>query len=246
MSIDLEDVKDRPETTLFMLMSVDGKISTGDRDVLDIDKDFPGIVGVGEGLGQYYELEQQTTLFSLNSGRVQAKIGINEKIGDVKKSSVSFIVIDNKSHLNLQGIDYFLKRSKKLYLITTNRNHPVFERKDNDNLEIIFYENEIDFENLFSKFKNDYGMDHITIQTGGMLNSIFLRNKLVDHISIVVAPCLIGGKNTSTLIDGESLHLESELTKIKALKLKSSTILNDSYLHLQYDVINDTLIKESK
>ena len=37
---------DRPITTLFMLMSVDGKISTGATDDLDIDKDFPKIAGV--------------------------------------------------------------------------------------------------------------------------------------------------------------------------------------------------------
>ena len=48
---------DRPITTLFMLMSVDGKISTGATDDLDIDKDFPKIAGVREGLHQYYEIE---------------------------------------------------------------------------------------------------------------------------------------------------------------------------------------------
>ena len=68
---------DRPITTLFMLMSVDGKISTGASDHLDVDKDFPKIAGVKEGLHQYYEIEQTTDLWSLNSGRVQAKIGIN-------------------------------------------------------------------------------------------------------------------------------------------------------------------------
>ena len=47
---------DRPITTLFMLMSVDGKISTGATDDLDIDKDFPKIAGVREGLHQYYEI----------------------------------------------------------------------------------------------------------------------------------------------------------------------------------------------
>ena len=62
---------DRPITTLFMLMSVDGKISTGATDDLDIDKDFPKIAGVREGLHQYYEIEQTTDLWSLNSGRVK-------------------------------------------------------------------------------------------------------------------------------------------------------------------------------
>lgn len=53
---------ERPIITLFMLMSVDGKISTGATDDLDVDKDFPEIVGVREGLHQYYEIEQTTDL----------------------------------------------------------------------------------------------------------------------------------------------------------------------------------------
>ena len=43
---------DRPVTTLFMLMSVDGKISTGSTDEMDMDRDFPKISGVKEGLHQ--------------------------------------------------------------------------------------------------------------------------------------------------------------------------------------------------
>lgn len=59
--------KIKPITTLFMLMSVDGKISTGTVDELDVDRDFPRINGVKEGLYQYYEIEKTTDLWSLNS-----------------------------------------------------------------------------------------------------------------------------------------------------------------------------------
>ncbi len=38
----------RPKITLFMLISVDGKISTGDTDRMDVDKDFSVIDGVKE------------------------------------------------------------------------------------------------------------------------------------------------------------------------------------------------------
>ena len=94
----------RPVTTLFMLMSVDGKISTGATDDLDVDRDFPKIPGVSEGLHQYYEIEQTTDLWTLNSGRVQAKIGVNTKqMPD--RTPVSFVVIDN-NHLNENGIRY--------------------------------------------------------------------------------------------------------------------------------------------
>ena len=59
--------KIKPITTRFMLMSVDGKISTGAVDELDVDRDFPRINGVKEGLYQYYEIEKTTDLWSLNS-----------------------------------------------------------------------------------------------------------------------------------------------------------------------------------
>ena len=56
-------LKDRPITTLFMLTSVDGKISPGASDSLDVDKDFPNIEGLKEGLQQYYDIEQTTDLW---------------------------------------------------------------------------------------------------------------------------------------------------------------------------------------
>jgi 2,5-diamino-6-(ribosylamino)-4(3H)-pyrimidinone 5'-phosphate reductase len=96
---------------------------------------------------------------------------------------------------------------------------------------------------LFRKLKQDYKIDNLTIQTGGTLNSILLRNRLIDKISIVMAPVLIGGNETATLIDGKSLSSFEELTNIKALKLTAVNKLENSYLQLNYDVINDTIIE---
>ena len=115
---------ERPITTLFMLMSVDGKISTGAADEFDVDKDFPQISGVREGLHQYYEIEQTTDLWSLNTGRVQEKMGVNTKPLP-GKTPVSFVLIDNK-HLNEHGVRYFCALSKEFVLVTTNPSHPAF------------------------------------------------------------------------------------------------------------------------
>ncbi len=224
---------DRPVTTLFMLMSVDGKISTGASDNLDVDKDFPKILGVKEGLHQYYEIEQTTDLWSLNSGRVQAKIGVNTK-NLPNKTPVSFVVVDNH-HLKEHGIRYFCALSKKFVLVTSNENHPAFEMED-ANLHII-YQNELSLKNVLMKLKSEFGCERITIQTGGTLNGLFLREKLIDYIDIVVAPILIGGKDTSTLIDGQSLLSESELSKLGVLKLQECEVLDHSYLRLRYEVI---------
>ena len=225
---------DRPITTLFMLMSVDGKISTGASDNLDVDKDFPKIAGVKEGLHQYYEIEQTTDLWSLNSGRVQAKIGINT--ADMpNKTPVSFVVIDNK-HLNEHGIRYFCALSKQFVLVTSNEKHPAFEVEE-ENLHII-YQNELSLKDVLTKLKSEHSCERITIQTGGTLNELFLREKLIDYIDIVIAPVLIGGKDTSTLIDGKSLLSERELPKLGVLKLQECIVLENSYLRLRYEVIH--------
>lgn len=224
---------ERPVVTLFMLMSIDGKISTGATDELDFDKDFPKISGVSEGLHQYYEIEKTTDLWSLNSGRVQAKIGVNFKPMP-QKSAVSFVLIDNK-HLDENGVRYFCALSKEFVLITTNSSHPAFNIKEK-NLHIIF-QKELSLKDALYILKVNYGCERLTVQSGGSLNALFLRENLFDFIDIVVAPILVGGKDTSTLIDGNSLMHESELSQLGILKLHKCTVLEDSYLRLQYQVI---------
>lgn len=89
-----------------------------------------------------------------------------------------------------------------------------------------------------AKLKSEYNCHRITIQSGGTLNGLFLREKLFDYVDIVIAPILIGGKDTSTLIDGKSLLLESELSQLGVLKLQECIVLEDSYIRLRYKVIH--------
>lgn len=144
-------------------------------------------------------------------------------------------LIDNK-HLNENGIRYFCALSKEFVLITTNTRHPAFNVED-ENLHII-YQNELSLKDALIKLKSEYGCERITIQTGGTLNNLFLREKLFDYVDIIIAPVLIGGKDTSTLIDGKSLTEECELSKLGVVKLQECVVLENSYLRLRYEVIH--------
>ena len=222
----------RPITTLFMLMSVDGKISTGYTDEMDMDRDLPGIAGVREGLHQYYEIEQTTDLWSFNTGRVQAKLGVNEKEMP-GKTPVSFVLLDNH-HLTEHGIRYFCARSKQAVVITSNRSHPAFG-VEADNLHII-YQEESSLGEALERLKIECGCGRLTVQSGGTVNGLCLREKLLDYVDIVVAPVLIGGRDTPTLIDGRSLAGSSELAGLGVLSLMECTALEDSYIRLRYKV----------
>lgn len=224
---------DRPVTTLFMLMSADGKISTGATDEMDVDRDFPLIPGLKEGLHQYYEIEQTTDLWSFNTGRVQAKMGVNTAAMPAK-TPVSFVLLDNH-HLDAQGVRYFCARSKQFVLLTTNPEHPAFGVKE-DNLRILLQE-ELSPADALARLKRDFGCERLTVQSGGTVNALFLREKLLDYVDIVVAPVLIGGKDTATLIDGPSLRSRDELSGLGVLRLVEAAALKDSYVRLRYRVI---------
>lgn len=232
-------MSNKPITTLFMIESLDGKINSGDSDELDVDKDWCKIDGVKEGLYQYYEIEQTTDLCSLNTGRVMAKIGVNNKNTIPQKSPCTFVIIDNKPHLNENGIRYLCNWVEKLILVTKNPKHPSYSVKNQfNNLEILYYEN-LDLSVLLEDLKRVYNIERITIQSGGTLNCELLRKKLIDYVNIVIAPLLVGGSNTSTLIDGKSISKVEELNKLKALNLIECNVLEDSYIQLKYRVINE-------
>ncbi len=222
----------RPVTTLYMLMSVDGKISTGATDELDVDQDFPHINGLKEGLHQYYEIEQTTDLWSFNTGRVQAKMGVNTKEIPAK-TPVSFVLLDNR-HLTEHGVRYFCARAKKLVLITSNRDHPAFG-VDAENLHILFQER-ISLGEALEQLRDQFSCERLTVQSGGTVNGLFLREKLLDYVDIVVAPVLIGGKDTATLVDGPSLRGRDELSALGVLRLIDACVLQDSYVRLRYQV----------
>lgn len=229
-------MKKRPITTLFMLESLDGKISSGNNDSLDADKDFCRIDGVKEGLHQYYEIECTTDYYSLNTGRTMEKIGVNNKKEYHNKVEVNFIIIDNKPHLNKNGIDYICHWVEKLILVTTNKNHIAYSLKNKyDNLDILFYE-ELDLKKLLEDLYSEYNVDKLTLQSGGNLNGLFVRENLIDYVNIVIAPLLVGGKDVSTLIDGKAIESDRELDKLRALELIACNKLENSYVQLKYKV----------
>ncbi len=229
----------RPINTLFMLMSLDGKINSGDSDELDVDRDWCKIEGVKEGLHQYYEIEQTTDWYSLNTGRVMEKIGVNNRKEKPKKIDCQFIIIDRKPHLNENGIKYLCEWVDNLFLVTDNKNHPAFQLLDKfENLKIL-YDEKIDLAKLMVDLRQNYEVEKITIQSGGTLNCELLRANLIDYVNIVIAPILVGGATTNTLIDGKAISKVEELKQLKALELLEVKQLENSYLQLKYKVLKE-------
>ena len=100
----------------------------------------------------------------------------------------------------------------------------------------IIFQEKLSLAAALTVLKEQFGCERLTIQSGGTVNGLFLREKLFDFVDVVVAPALIGGKDTSTLIDGPSLQARDELAQVGVLRLTEAVPLQDSYLRLRYQV----------
>lgn len=61
----------------------------------------------------------------------------------------------------------------------------------------------------------------------------------IDYVNIVIAPILVGGSTTNTLIDGKAISRVEELSQLKALELMETHVLQNSYIQLKYKVLNN-------
>lgn len=222
---------ERPITTLFMLMSLDGKISTSDIDKFDYDKDIPQLPIASKGLYQYYDLEKEQDMCTFITGRVLSKVGWNRKVVSDSLSKVSFVIYDNQ-WLTESGVYNLCNSLNKVVIVTSEKNHPAHS-VDKENLTVLRCGTE-NLSELFSYLKRGLGIDRITIQSGGRMNGVLFRKKLIDKINLVIAPIVVGGSSVSSLVDGAPI---SGLNDLSELKLVNTTVLNDGYLQLKYDVV---------
>lgn len=84
------------------------------------------------------------------------------------------------------------------------------------------------------RLKADHGCEQLTVQSGGMLNAALVRDGLVDFVDVVVAPLVVGGRDTPTLVDGPSLASVGELSKLCPLELLGCEAMQESYARLRY------------
>lgn len=230
-----------PHTTLFLLQSLDGKISTGASNIFDVDADLPKLKFASKGLHQYYEAEKETDLWTMISGKTLAKLGINETADCQNYVKGLHRVVIGTTDLTKNGILNILAKSDAVTFIITSKvlNEHVRVRRIIDGYHNATWFSALDRNNLREAllWLNHLGCEDLTIQTGGTVNAELIKEKVIDEVHVIIAPVLIGGKNTPTLVDGEDRETLDDLNTIGELQLMSCEPLKDSYISLKYKVI---------
>lgn len=98
----------------------------------------------------------------------------------------------------------------------------------------------IDLREALAQLREQYRVESIRVDSGGVLNGALLRAGLVDEIVVIINPCLTGGSSPRILFVAEDL---TSREGIIPLALKNSEVLRDGYLLLQYEILKPEVVR---
>jgi 2,5-diamino-6-(ribosylamino)-4(3H)-pyrimidinone 5'-phosphate reductase len=99
---------------------------------------------------------------------------------------------------------------------------------------IVVGENRVDLRAALTELKARYGINVVRVDSGGILNGVLLRAGLVDEVSVVVNPYLVGGTTPRSIFVAPDL-ISTE--GIVPLRLTHVEKVRDDVLWLRYQVI---------
>lgn len=221
-------------TTLFMLISADGKISSGVGENRDFDCDLNLFEETSAGLQQYYDIEKTTDEWTLCTGRTKNKIGINNDCGDIERVSAKLVIIDNR-YLTDIGVSNLIRQYEWVVLFTENRDHPAFNMEED---MTIYLCDTVDTADVLRVMYHQHGVERLTVQTGSMTNGDLIQSHLIDYIDFVIAPLIVGGNKVPSVVGTADYGRVDSLDHLALMKLEKCEVLNDSYVRLRYKVNN--------
>ncbi|UCG42144.1 MAG: RibD family protein [candidate division WOR-3 bacterium] len=93
----------------------------------------------------------------------------------------------------------------------------------------------VDLEQSLNQLRQLYGVRTVRVDSGGTLNGILLRAGLVDEVSMVLSPSLVGGETPRSIFHARDLKTAEGVIP---LRLKTVEKLKRGHVWLRYRVLN--------
>ncbi|WP_430786808.1 RibD family protein [Virgibacillus flavescens] len=197
--------------------SVDGKITTApDRNVAEWTA--AGIDGEAHDIANrlYDELDcdglisGSETLMVFGEHWIELKQGLYEP-----QKSKAYIVFDGRGRINWQQTEGLLVVTKE------NVSNEYIQQLVAKGITYIKAGKgrNIDLELALRKLY-DLGFKKLGLSGGGGINGAFLRQGLIDEISLVIAPLAVGGRKTPGVFDCEELQSLDDVAELELLHTK--------------------------
>ena len=227
----------RPYVICHMLQSIDGKIAGGffrEKQTLELAKIYSDISKDYNGDAIIYGTTTAKEMFSssktapvLNQKPIQ-KMDYTYK--DDKNKWI--VVIDPQGQISFDQSVYQnprLKDKNLIVILTENISSQYLETLKSLNISYLFTgKDEIDLRLALEKLYDLFSIKKLLLQGGGITNTYFIKEDLIDELSLVVSPIVSGEEKQPNIFEDCHEYIG------QTFDLKQSNLLMKSGLYLKY------------
>ena len=193
-------------------MSADGKIASPTRKQMRISSD--------EDIKRMYHLRNKCDAVLVGIGTILAddpKLTVKQKYVKNPKQPLR-VILDSKGRTPANAL--VLNNISKTLIITAKGKEKKYK---GSHIEVVSCKIDrnglIDVTDALDLLYRK-GVRTLLVEGGGTIIWNFLKNKVVDDLYIFIGPCIIGGKDTPTVADGEGIKSEEDSIPLKIVKIK--------------------------
>jgi 2,5-diamino-6-(ribosylamino)-4(3H)-pyrimidinone 5'-phosphate reductase len=101
---------------------------------------------------------------------------------------------------------------------------------------LISGDNKVDFKAALEEINTRYKVNYIRVDSGGKLNGVLLREGLVDEVSLLIHPYLVGGLTPRSMFQAPDLDSAEKVIKLKPIKIE---MVEGELIWIRYEVIRE-------
>jgi 2,5-diamino-6-(ribosylamino)-4(3H)-pyrimidinone 5'-phosphate reductase len=215
-----------PRVIIFNVMSVDGRIDGFQPD---------------EGL--YYQLAGSWEADAMLSGSatmlaapiIENEQEIEEQVTEDDDKRPILAIVDSRGQTRvwraLRTYPYW-----RGFVALCSKSTPAeyLDYLKSENIDyIIAGEVEVDLRVALEEMNSRYEVQTVRVDSGGTLNGVLLRNGLVNEVSVLIAPSLVGGTSPASIFTAPDVSSAGEVI---ALDFMSVEAMEGGYIWLRYAV----------
>lgn len=227
----------RPYVICHMLQSIDGKIAGGffrEKQTLELAKIYSDISKDYNGDAIIYGTTTAQEMFSSSKTVPVLNQKPIQKIDYIYKNDKNkwIVVIDPQGQISFDQSVYQnprLKDKNLIVILTENISSQYLETLKSLNISYLFTgKDEIDLRLALEKLYDLFSIKKLLLQGGGITNTYFIKEDLIDELSLVVSPVVSGEEKQPNIFKDCHEYIG------QTFDLRQSDLLMKSGFYLKY------------
>jgi 2,5-diamino-6-(ribosylamino)-4(3H)-pyrimidinone 5'-phosphate reductase len=201
-------------------------------------------------LGLYYEVAGRWQVDAILSGSetILAGLGdleapnqdeasdLSQEDSETPRSGLLMVIVDSRGRIRRWGMlrnQPYWRDAVALISLATPEEYLSYLQSEGVEF-ILAGEDRVDLHAALEALYSRYGVRTVRVDSGGTLNGVLLREGLVDEVSLLIEPSLVGGTSPRSFFVAPDLSSSESLIDLRLTHVEQ---LRDGIIWMRYDIV---------